>query len=365
MKAKVANNSKSLSGLPPAENLPIHEGDFEDRVMAEFGAGKKLNVTGLRKLAREAGIEAANEKYIWELTELAWVKWYRKIVQLHIFEQDKTQAFGAVVDFYQNVQPTYTGIDSHKKVFQQYSTSAPIAWLAGWYTYDRDTKSVFEPSAGNGLLTIFYPEEITVVNEIDPVRYANLTSQGFQATHQFDASQPFPDQFHRAFDVVLTNPPFGRLSEVNRDYGYPFKALDHVMVAHALACMRENGRAAIIIGGHTEINASGQIASHRQFFNWLYQYYRVVSMINIDAGKLYHKQGTDFPLRLILVAGRKVEPFGAAPTIKTNPQLESVISTFEDMFDLVKAAREQAQVREETLTEKIDREHQKVKIELA
>ncbi|MBK8968361.1 MAG: hypothetical protein IPM36_17180 [Lewinellaceae bacterium] len=223
---------------------------------------------------------------------------------------------------------------------------------------------MFEPSAGNGLLTIFYPEEMTAVNEIDPVRYANLNTQDFRAIHQFDASQPFPEQFHRAFDAVLTNPPFGRLAEVNRDYGYPFKALDHVMVAHALECMRDAGRAAIIIGGHTEINAGGQIASHRQFFNWLYRHYRVVAMINIDAGKLYHKQGTDFPLRLILVAGRKAEPFGAAPTIKTNPQLAGIVHSFEDLFDLVQVARTQAQVRDETLTEKLNRELQKVKIEL-
>ncbi|MFN0013757.1 MAG: hypothetical protein ACKVU2_04340 [Saprospiraceae bacterium] len=336
---------------------------YTSGVQQAFREGKKLTITGLRKIAAAAGIDTGNEKYLWELTELCWVNWYRKLVDAHIFEEDKTGAFEAVVDFYRRVQPTYTGLDSHKKVFQQYSTSAPIAWLAGWFTYERDTKSVFEPSAGNGLLTIFYPEEMTVVNEIDPVRYAHLKTQPFRAVHRLDASVPFPERFHCAFDAVLTNPPFGRLAEVNRDFGYPFKALDHVMVAHALACMRDTGRAAIIIGGHTEINAGGQIAGHRQFFNWLYRHYRVAAMLNIDAAKLYHKQGTDFPLRMILVAGRKAEPFGAAPTIKEYPQLIQVTDSFEALFELVRAARESANLREETLTQKLERELQKVKIE--
>lgn len=354
-----------LGQVKPVLNKDLENGveAYMAGVQQAFQEGKKLNITGLRKIAAAAGIDTANEKYLWELTELCWVKWYRKLVSLHVFEDDKAAAFDSVVDFYRRVQPTYTGLDSHKRVFQQYSTSAPIAWLAGWFTYDRDTKSVFEPSAGNGLLTIFYPEEITVVNEIDPVRYANLKTQPFREIHNLDASVPFPDRFRRAFDAVLTNPPFGRLAEVNRDYGYPFKALDHVMVAHALACMRDNGRAAIIIGGHTEINAHGQIASHRQFFNWLYRHYRVVALVNIDAAKLYHKQGTDFPLRMILVAGRKVEPFGAAPAIADYPQLKEVIDTFEDLFDLVRKARESANLRDETLTQKMERELVKIQIE--
>ena len=112
-----------------------------------------------------------------------------------------------------------------------------------------------------------------------------------------------------------------------------------------------------------EFDSGGQIASHRQFFNWLYRHYRVVALLNIDAAKLYHKQGTDFPLRMILVAGRKAEPFGAAPTIKEYPQLTQVTDSFETLFDLVRAARETANLREETLTQKLERELQKVKIE--
>ncbi|MCB0535178.1 MAG: hypothetical protein KDD14_23430 [Saprospiraceae bacterium] len=335
---------------------------FERKITEAFEAGKKLNVTNLRKLAKEAGIEAGNEKYLWELTELAWTKWYR---QLATFEGPPARKFHAVTVFYENVQPTYTGVDSHKKVFQQYSTSAPIAWLAGWFTDTGNVASVLEPSAGNGLLTIYYPEEIVVANDLDPVRYQNLLKQAFRQVLNRDASEPFPADFHRAFDAVLTNPPFGRLPDVNREFGLPFKAIDHVMVAHALDCMKDDGRAGLIIGGHTQLTRDGQIASHRPFFNWLYRHYRVLAMLNVNAAKLYHKQGTDFPLRLILIVGRKAEPYGSAP-MAGNPALGiPPIDSFGELYRAVDFFRRKADEREETLTQKINREYEKVKIELA
>ncbi|MBK8968610.1 MAG: hypothetical protein IPM36_18470 [Lewinellaceae bacterium] len=357
-----SNLGRESTDLDTPNATENQESVFEQKVMEAFEAGKKLNVTNLRKLAREAGIEAGNEKYLWELTELAWTKWYR---QLAAFDGPPARKFNAVTVFYETVQPTYTGVDSHKKVFQQYSTSAPIAWLAGWFTDAGNVTSVLEPSAGNGLLTIYYPEEIVVANDLDPVRYRNLLKQPFRQVLNRDASEPFPGNFHRAFDVVLTNPPFGRLPDENREFGLPFKAIDHVMVAHALDCMKDGGRAALIIGGHTQLTRDGQIASHRPFFNWLYRHYRVLAMLNVNAAKLYHKQGTDFPLRLILIAGRKAEPFGSAP-MAGNPGLGiSPIDSFGELYRAVDFFRRKADEREETLTQKINREHEKVKIELA
>ena len=222
---------------------------------------------------------------------------------------------------------------------------------------------VLEPSAGNGLLTIYYPERLVTVNDLDPVRYEHLRSQPFRRVDSRDASVPFPPAFQRAFDAVLTNPPFGSLPDVNRDFGFPFKALDHVMVAHALACLRDGGRAALLIGGHTEFNAGGYIATHRPFFNWLYRHYRVAAMLNIDSAKLYHKQGTDFPLRLLLIGGRKQEPHGSAPTLREAPSLPEVVASFEDLFDRVEAARAAAAMPEVTLTQKLQRELFKLQIE--
>ena len=77
--------------------------------------------------------------------------------------------------------------------------------------------------------------------------------------------------------------------------------------------MRDTGRAAIIIGGYTEINAGGQIAG---VFQLAIPELPDSALLNIDAANLYRKQGNDFSLHMILVSGRKAEPFDAAPTIK-------------------------------------------------
>ena len=84
------------------------------------------------------------------------------------------------------------------------------------------------------------------------------------------------------------------------------------------------------------------IASFRPFFNWLYHHYQVLDMINIDSRKLYAKQGTAFPLRLILIAGRKEVPFGSAPRIHEALEIETEVSTFDALFKRVKKAKQKA-----------------------
>lgn len=68
------------------------------------------------------------------------------------------------------------------------------------------------------------------------------------------------------------------------------------MALRALDTMKDNGKAAIIIGGHNRYDSKGrfQKSKHRVFFNYLYSYYNVVDLINIDGHKLYSRQGTSF-----------------------------------------------------------------------
>ncbi len=138
----------------------------------------------------------------------------------------------------------------------------------------------------------------------------------------------------------MTNPPFGKMeTEVMFDT-FPIKPLEHVMALRALDCMSDDGRAAIIIGGHTTWDAKGRITSgkNRIFFNYLYSRYHVADVINIDGHKLYSRQGTSFDVRLILINGRKPEASGAAPVF--NPDKDVVVKTFEDLFDRVMDAME-------------------------
>jgi hypothetical protein len=86
------------------------------------------------------------------------------------------------------------------------------------------------------------------------------------------------------------------------------------MTIHALDTMKDSGRAAIIVGGHTEWDEYGRVrnGADRYFLSYLYHYYNVEDVINIK-GDMYSKQGTRFPIRLILINGRKATPDGTAP----------------------------------------------------
>lgn len=342
---------------------------FIQLVHAAFTAGKKLTVRDLRKFADQTGLPD-EDKNLWEYTELAWVLWYRRLSAANypdhgVMPFTVKHWFETLVDFYQKVQPTFTARDSTRQIFQQYSTAGPISALAGWFCDGGwPTTKVFEPSAGNGLLTIYYPPEDVSVNEIDQTRNANLQLQGYASITNLDASQPFPASMRHRFDIILTNPPFGTLGDVNTDYGWKFRKLDHVMVAHALETMGSHGRAAILIGGHTEFDEkTGFIKSGRAFFDWLFRHYRVIDMINIDSEKLYAKQGTTFPLRLILVAGRKQVPFGFAPNRRESAHFSTIATTFEQLLEIIGVDRKNAAQRMITLDDLLRDEVGKISME--
>ena len=208
-----------------------------------FAKGIKTDKRIIRQLAKQANITDLNHAY--EKAELAWTLWYRKIIQEN--KDIKTQLQKAT-DFYYNLQPTFSQTSSTKKIYQQYSTAAPIALLAGWFVDAQKVDSVFEPSAGNGLLCIYAPYKKTTVNELDMTRLANLQLQPFKAVLNQDALLPF-EGYEKTEDVMLCKPAFGKCDVTNDDYGgFIIKKLDHLMIAHAMATMKDTGRAALTIG---------------------------------------------------------------------------------------------------------------------
>lgn len=236
---------------------------------------------------------------------------------------------------------------SQSMMLQQYSTPAPIGWLAGYFVGIHEsgnrqpTPAFFEPSAGNGMLTIAGLPGDFHVNEVDEVRRSNLESLGFAEVTRMDASASFGNRLSRKFRGILTNPPFGSLGETVEIHGVPIRTLDHLMAIHALDTMRDDGRAAIIIGGLTEWDEAGRIrkGKNRIFFNYLHSRYHVVATIQIDGKKLYSRMGTAFDTRIILIAGRKAEPGGAAP-LKTGD--DTVVKNFWDLHSRFTIAREMA-----------------------
>lgn len=319
-------------GLLGLDGLSNKEYLFVSAIETDLATNKQHNKLSVEKLAASFGVTDKNE--VKELTELAIVNRARLLAHSEGSVKDR---FQRIVDLYQS-QVNLSHRTSQSILLQQYSTPAPIGYLTGIFCeIDKlqfNGGFAFEPSAGNGLLTIAAKPERVYVNELDSFRNRNLKTQGFANVWDRNATKSFFD-IEKTFAAVLTNPPFGKMeTEVMFDT-FPIKPLEHVMALKALDCMVNDGKAAIIIGGHTTWDAKGRITSgkNRIFFNYLYSRYHVVDVINIDGHKLYSRQGTSFDVRLILINGRKQIPSGVAPVFNSDKDI--VIKTFEDLFDRV------------------------------
>ena len=306
--------------------------DFVAKVEQELINGKSYNKPAIEKMAAAFGITDKTE--IKELTELAIVNRARNIAQ----------GIGTVKEKYDRIVALYyTQVNlSHRTsqsiLLQQYSTPAPIGYIGGIFCgldkLGSNGGYGFEPSAGNGLLTIAGKPERIYVNEIDKIRNRNLKTQGFANVWDRDATKPFFD-VEGTFSSVITNPPFGRLDVGVMFDTYKITSLEHVMALNALSTMIRDGKAAIIIGGHTQWDARGRIQAgkNRIFFNYLYSRYNVADVLQIDGSKLYSRQGTSFNVRLILINGRKIKPTGVAPVFDRSKDV--VIKTFDTLFERV------------------------------
>lgn len=302
-----------------AEERKLTEKKFMDRVNTRLGFGQKINgILELRKMAEECGLKDVKDTDLQELAETAIVKRARGIASSE--STNNAEKFKRIKTLYEN-QPSLNQRDSERVMKQQYSTPAPYAFLADMYVKGngKGIESALEPSAGNGMLTIGLPMDKVHVNDIDAQRLANLRRQGFRNVTSQDGTQPFAD---KDVDVVVTNPPFGSATPKEYD-GYKISSLEGQMAINALESMKDDGRAAIIIGGNTEYAKNGSLRpKDKAFLGYLYSHYNVEDVINVDGG-LYAKQGTSYPTRIILINGKRLNE-NAFPPVKDKARAETV-----------------------------------------
>lgn len=303
-------------------------------ISSDMYQGKKpLRKDNLEKLALSFGIGDKTE--VKELTELAIIRLAREIAQGQGSVQEK---YEQIIRLY-NHQPNLSHRSSQSMIYQQYSTPAPISYLAGaWCKVDNEPASVFEPSAGNGLFTIaFLPPQVQV-NEIDSFRRSVLLTQGYKKVTDLDSSVPANfSSLESEFDIVVSNPPFDKLTSDVSFNGTEFGVLDHIMAAIALETMKPDGRATIIVGGHTEYDELGRVKAgkNRKFINYLHKHFHVEDIINID-GKLYSRQGTSFNIRLILIKGKKAVKGGHAPLLQDlEPMKRETVTSFSQLYERI------------------------------
>ena len=302
-----------------AEERKMAEKKFIDVVNLQLGFKHKFNgIVELRKIAERLGLKDIKDTDLQELAETAIVKRARGIASSE--STNDAVKFERIKTLYEN-QPSLNQRDSERVMKQQYSTPAPYAFLADMYVKGNGKviESALEPSAGNGMLTIGLPMDKVHVNDIDAQRLANLRRQGFKNVTSQDGTQPFAD---KDVDVVVTNPPFGSATPKEYD-GYKISSLEGQMAINALESMKDDGRAAIIIGGKTEYAKNGSLnPKDKAFLGYLYSHYNVEDVINVDGG-LYAKQGTNYPTRIILINGRRLDE-NAFPPVKDKARAEAV-----------------------------------------
>lgn len=269
---------------------------------------------------------------IQELVELAMTNETRKVALRYINSDKQKFGYDLILAMY-NMQPLLNARDSTRFERQQYSTPTPFGYVMGQFVQSGKTiESVLEPSAGNGALTIAFPANTVHVNDIDERRLENLRTLGYAQVTNQDALIPFEG----SVDAVLTNPPFGSTTVKEFDDGQiKISSLEGLMAINALESMKDNGRAAIVIGGNTSYRDNGAMQSKdMRLFAYLYSHYNVVDVINLN-GDMYKRNGTKYDVRIILINGRKTGPFKLiAPPVKSKARAEQ-INSFEELYNRV------------------------------
>lgn len=267
-----------------------------------------------------------------ELVELAMTNETRKVALRYINGEKQKFGYDLILSMYK-MQPLLNARDSTRFERQQYSTPTPFGYVMGQFVKDGKTvESVLEPSAGNGALTIAFPANTVHVNDIDERRLENLRTLGYAQVTNQDALIPFEG----SVDAVLTNPPFGSTTAKEFDDGQiKISSLEGLMAINALESMKDNGRAAIVIGGNTSYRDNGAMQSKdMKLFAYLYSHYNVVDVINLN-GDMYKRNGTKYDVRIILINGRKTGPFKLiAPPVKSKARAEQ-INSFEELYNRV------------------------------
>jgi hypothetical protein len=302
----------ALNTKPKAERIFELGRQIADR----YKQGDKLDLRKARKICNQGFDLTENE--LMQACEVGVVLEARRIANNG---QPLRQRFDALCDLYDrqvSVQPK----DQLSESYQQYSTPCPLAFMLGEWVRSKGGDSFYEPTAGNGLLTIALPPKQTTVNELDDLRYNSLAQMGFRTAIKLDATTIGGDC--KPFSGVIMNPPFDTLRNKKdflvrsgtidgRAATYTFERLDHKIAILALEQMADKGRAAIIVGGKISTKLTDWRDSYwkngalfgqwRTFVSYLHRQYRIADIIYLD-GQLYRKQGTTFPIVVLLIDGR-------------------------------------------------------------
>lgn len=246
-------------------------------------------------------------KTIDEAIELGVVMVARDIAQ---DGDSDSSIYDDLVSLYER-QPNLGTRTSTSMLNQAYSTPAPLAFLVNRQAGITQEDTVYDSSAGNGMLLIVGGKRIA--NELNPDRVEALQSQGIDTTSNdatdFDLGKPIT--------ALAINPPFGEIKQEDGRSkqwtvdGVKTDKVDHAITIKSLAEIPDDGKVAIIIGAKGFEQRKSKDDSRRgkaylngkAFYDFVYDNYNVTDHYTVD-GDLYSRQGASFPVDVIIIEGR-------------------------------------------------------------
>lgn len=255
-------------------------------------------------------------KYVEEAYEAALVRTARKIAYNDLLTND--ERYAKIKELY-NDMPLLAQRTSASIKKQQYSTPLPLAYILK-EAFNSKGKVADLAGAGNGALLIASTSPgKTTANEIDETRQMLLMEFGVNKLYKYDGQESPPEELTKSQDVIVVNPPFGSLDEKVTYNDYIIGKLEHLMTLKSLEAMKDDGKAGIIIGEHNFRDNGKMTDLDTNFLNYLYSNYNVTHNIDIN-GDVYAKQGTKFPIRLIIIEGRKAAEDNSLAPLKDEVQ---------------------------------------------
>ena len=254
-------------------------------------AGKKLL---LKRFAFDHKIPLKEAE---EQMEFLVVQKARKIAHDSSISED--DAFQKILHLYEQM-PLLNSRTSTSVMNQAYSTPVPLAYMLGRAIGIQNAKRVYEPTAGNGALLIAAKPESVSANEIENIRNGILKTSGFKTVTSEDATTFSPEETQ---DAIIMNPPFGRLDRKVQFEKFKIAKLEHLIALQALKSLDKNGTAAIILGAADKLESKVN-PTEKPFLNYIYDHFNIADSFEV-AGDLYKKQGAGYPIRIIILNGRK------------------------------------------------------------
>ena len=270
--------------------------DLIYRISTEIDSGIAVSNKKLIEYCREyCGFDSATDSHFYhEVAEAALnLLILRKYGHKLLGSKEVVESVSSYLRPLQKRLPTQTWRSETQITYQQFSTPAPIAFLAAYLLNIGPNDCVLEPSCGTGSLAVWAKAAgaSVVTNEIDPRRRDLARCIGFDPT-AYDAE--FIDDLLPEFvvpNVVLMNPPFsstgGRMKNNQSKFGFRH-------VQSALRRLADGGRFAVILG---EAGSPSSLSGKR-FWDSISPDIEVTRSISLS-GREYYRNGTTVGVTLM------------------------------------------------------------------